>query len=71
MKKKHKKIKAYAGNVFTKNLQLKMSVNSTLKVIQIISQRKAFYRQGTPQSSCVRKETVDILVTSKNGDKIM
>ena len=38
---------------------------------KIIGQRKAFYRQRIPESSCVRKETVDIdiLVTSRNGDK--
>ena len=34
-------------------------------------QRKAFYRQNIPESSCARKETVDIdtLVTSRNGDR--
>ena len=48
-----------------------MSVNSRLKATQIISQRKAFYRQKNPESSCARKETVDkdILVTSWNGDR--
>ena len=48
-----------------------MSVNSRFKVIQIIGQRKAFYRQRIPESSCTKKETVeiDILVTSRNGDK--
>ena len=48
-----------------------MSVNYRLKATKIISQRKAFYWQRIPESSCVRKETVDIdiLVTSKNGDK--
>ena len=32
----------------------------------------AFYRQRIPESSCARKETVDIdiLVTSRNGDRI-
>ena len=46
-------------------------INSRLKVIKIISQRKAFYRQRIPESSCARKETVDIdiLVTSPNGDR--
>ena len=36
-------------------------------------QRKAFYRQSIPESSCARKETVDIetLVTSRNGDRKM
>ena len=32
---------------------------------------KAFYRQGIPESSCARKETVgiDILETSRNSDR--
>ena len=48
-----------------------MSVNSRLKVIKIIGQRKVFYRQKIPESSCARKETVDIdiLVTSNNGNR--
>ena len=47
-----------------------MSVNSRHKAPKIIGQRKAFYRQRIPESSCAMKETVDIniLVTSKNGD---
>ena len=46
-----------------------MSVNSGLKATKIIGQRKAFYR--IPEFSCARKETVDIdiLVTSRNGDR--
>ena len=48
-----------------------MSVNSRLKSTKITGQRKAFYRQKIPESSCARKETVDIhiLVTSRNGDR--
>ena len=48
-----------------------MSVNSGLKAAKIIGQRKAFYRQRIPESSYARKETVDIdiLVTSRNGDR--
>ena len=48
-----------------------MSVNSRLKATKIIGQRKAFDRQRIPGSSCARKQTVDIdiLVTSRNGDK--
>ena len=48
-----------------------MSANSRLKPTKIIGQRKAFYRQRIPESSCARKETVDIdiLVTSRNGDR--
>ena len=48
-----------------------MSVNSRLKATQIIRQKKAFYRQRIPESSSVRKETVDIDITaaSRNGDR--
>ena len=48
-----------------------MSVNSRLKATKIIGQRKAFYKQRIPGSSCAIKETVDIdsLVTSRNGDR--
>ena len=48
-----------------------MSVNSRFKTTKIIGQRKASYRQIIPESSWARKETVDvdILVTSRNGDR--
>ena len=48
-----------------------MSVNSRYWATKIIGQRKAFYRQRIPESGCARKETVeiDILVTSRNGDR--
>ena len=49
-----------------------ISVNSRLnKATKIIGQRKAFYRQRIPESSCAKKETVDIdiLVASRNGDR--
>ena len=48
-----------------------MSVNFILKVTKIAGQRKAFYRQRISEPSCARKETVaiDILVTSRNGDR--
>ena len=48
-----------------------MSVNSRLKATKVIGQRKAFRRQRIPESSCMRKETVDIhiLVTLRNGDR--
>ena len=51
-----------------------MSVNCRLKATKIIGQKKSFYRQRIPESSCARKETVeiDILVPSRNdGRKIM
>ena len=45
-----------------------MSVNFTLEVI---GQMKASYKERIPESSCARKETVDIdiLATSRNGDR--
>ena len=48
-----------------------MSVNFRLKATKVIGQREAFYRQRIPESSCARKETVDIdmLVTSRNADR--
>ena len=48
-----------------------MSVNSRLKATKIVGQRKPFFRQIIPESSCARKETVDIdiLVTSRNCDR--
>ena len=50
-----------------------MSVNSRLKAAKIIGQKKAFYSQRLPESSCARKETVDIdfLVPSNGDRKIM
>ena len=48
-----------------------MSVNFRLKATKIIGQRKAFYWQRIPKSTCARKESVDIdiLVTSRNCDR--
>ena len=48
-----------------------MSVNSRFKATKIIGKRKAFYKQRIPEFSHARKETVDvdILVTSRNGDR--
>ena len=68
-KNKRKKIKTYRKSV-QKELQLK-ELNSTLKATKIIGQRKAFYWQKIPGSSCVRKKTadIDILVTTRNGDR--
>ena len=43
-----------------------MFVTSRLKATKIIGQRKAFYMQRIPESSCTKKETgdIDVLVTS-------
>ena len=48
-----------------------MFMNFRLKTTKIIGQRKAFYRQKIPESSCASKETtdIDILVTPRNGDR--
>ena len=48
-----------------------MSVNSRLKATKIKGQKKAFYRQRFPKSSCAKKKTVDIdiLVASRNNDR--
>ena len=48
-----------------------MPVNSRLRAIYIIDQRKAFYGQRIPESRSTKKETVDIdmLVISRNGDR--
>ena len=46
-----------------------MSVNSRLKATKIIGQRKAFYRHRIPESSCARKETVDIIILVTSLEK--
>ena len=48
-----------------------MPVNCRRKGTKIIGQRKALYWQKIPESSCARKEPVDvgILVTSRDGDR--
>ena len=49
-----------------------MPVNSRLRATQSIGQRKAFYRQRIPESSSAsshRHPDIDILVTSRNGDR--
>ena len=72
-KKQHKIIKAY-----WKSLYKEPTVNRCLLILdlkplrsQVKRKRKAFYRQIIPESSSVRKGTVDlgILVTSRNGDR--
>ena len=48
-----------------------MSVNYKLKTIEIIGERKAFYKQRSRESSCAKKETVDIdiLITSRDDNR--
>ena len=68
--KKEKKIKSKQEKVFRKNLNIE-GVYYILKAVSIIGQRKAFHRQRIPESSCARKETVDIdvLPTFRNGER--
>ena len=51
--------------------QKKVSINSRLKHIYIIGQRKVFCRQKVTKSNFVGKETfdIDILITSRNDDR--
>ena len=58
-RKRNTKRLKHKGHLFRKNLQL-------IGVFQ----RKAFYRQNIQESSCARKETldIDIFVTFRNGD---
>ena len=48
-----------------------MSVDYRAEATEIMGQKKTFYKQIIPESTCARKETVntDILVTSRNGDR--
>ena len=50
-----------------------MYVISRLNSKTIVGQSKAFYRERVPESSCAKKETVDIdiLVACRNGDRKM
>ena len=69
---KDEKDEDYRGKLYKKNARKKASINSRLKAICIIGQRKAFFGQRIPESSCTREETVDIeiLITSRRkGDK--
>ena len=54
--KDEEKDKKQTGKLFRKNLLIKGSVNSRLKAISIIGQRKAFHRQGISESSCIYNE---------------
>ena len=65
-KKKHKKIKAYR-----KSVKKEPTVKRCLLILEmkpyIIVQRKAFYRQRIPESSCANKETVDTDILATSG----
>ena len=63
----------HTGNLSLEGTYSEQVSNFRLKAIQIIGQRKAFYRQRIPESGCVRKKTVEIyiLVTFRNSDRKM
>ena len=44
-----------------------MPINSTLEAIRKISHGKVFFRQKIPEFRCMRRKTIDILITSRNG----
>ena len=69
--KKNKKMSKSKQRKLVRNP--KVSVNSRLKAIQIIGERKALCGQRIPEFSYARKETVDtdILLTSMYGDRII
>ena len=72
LQEKEEKDENHRGKLYRKNPRKKVSINSRLKAIYIIGQRKAFCGQRIPESSCARKETVDIeiLITSRRkGDR--
>ena len=65
---------AHKGYEYRKSVSKEPSVKRSMLILDLKplrSQRKAFYRQRIPESSCVRKETVDIytIVISSNGDR--
>ena len=60
MKKKHKNINSIQKICLKRTYSQKISVNSRLKATKILGQRKAYYRTRIPESSCARKEPVDI-----------
>ena len=68
--KEGKKIKSILDSCLQR-VQRKVFINSRLKAIKIISQRKGFCWQKIPQPSCPRKETVeiDIFIISRNDDR--
>ena len=49
-----------------------MPINSRLKTVWVIGQRKAFCMQTIPEWGCGKKQTVDIyiLLKSRNEEKI-
>ena len=62
----------HRGELYRKDPRKKVPINSRLKIIYIIGQWKAFCGQRIPESSCARKETVDIeilIASRRRGDR--
>ena len=72
LKEKEEKDQNHRGKLYRKNPRKKVPINSRLKAIYIIGQRKAFCGQRIPESSCARKGTVDIeipITSRRKGDR--
>ena len=72
LQEKEEKDENHRGKLYRKNPRKKVSINSRIKAIYIIGQRKVFCGQRIPESSCARKGTVniEILITSRRkGDR--
>ena len=72
LQEREEKDENHRGKLYRKNSKKKVSINSRLKAIYIIGQRKAFYGQRILKSNCAMKDTVDIeiVITSRRkGDK--
>ena len=70
--RKRRKRRKHRRKLYRKNPKKKVFVNSRLKAIYIIGQRKTFCGQRIPESSCVKKETADIeilITSSRKGDR--
>ena len=70
LQEKEEKDENHRGKLYRKNPRKKESINSRLTAIYIIGQRKAFCGQRIPESSCARKEIVEIeiFITSRRND---
>ena len=75
LQEKEEKDENHRGKLYRQNPRKKVSINSRLKAIYIIGQREAICGQRIPDSSCARKETVDIVILitfrRKSDRKIM
>ena len=72
LQEKEEKEENHRGKLYRKNPRKKVSIKSRLKAIYIIDQRKVFCGQGIPETSCARKETVDIeilIISRRKGDR--